>query len=61
MSDEQRRRPRRDQPITAPLAADEVTARLDHVYAQIPSTLDAALRKAQKRAIGPEFWIKEGR
>lgn len=36
--------------------ASEVTARLDQVYATEPSGLDPALRRAQRRSIGPEFW-----
>jgi metal-responsive CopG/Arc/MetJ family transcriptional regulator len=35
---------------------DEVTARLDEVYAREPSALDPALRRVQRRSIGPEFW-----
>jgi metal-responsive CopG/Arc/MetJ family transcriptional regulator len=35
---------------------DEITARLDHLYAAEPSALDAPLRRAQRRSLGAEDW-----
>ncbi|MBD0318972.1 MAG: ChpI protein, partial [Gemmatimonadetes bacterium] len=34
----------------------EITARLDQVYDAQPSTLDPALRRAQRRSIAQEAW-----
>jgi metal-responsive CopG/Arc/MetJ family transcriptional regulator len=34
----------------------KVTERLNAVYGEEPSTLDPALRKAQRGALGPEAW-----
>jgi metal-responsive CopG/Arc/MetJ family transcriptional regulator len=36
--------------------ASEITALLDRLYADEPSALDPALRRAQQRAVGPERW-----
>ena len=35
---------------------DEITGRLDHLYSTEPSTLDAPLRRAQRRSLGSEDW-----
>ena len=35
---------------------DEITARLDQLYAAEPSVLDAPLRRAQRRSLGAEDW-----
>lgn len=35
---------------------EDVTARLNRVYAEEPSGLDPALRDAQARSVGPEEW-----
>jgi metal-responsive CopG/Arc/MetJ family transcriptional regulator len=35
---------------------DEITARLDHLYSSEPSTLDAPLRRAQRRSLGTGDW-----
>jgi predicted transcriptional regulator len=35
---------------------DEITARLDHLYATEPSALDAPLRRAQRRSLGTGDW-----
>jgi metal-responsive CopG/Arc/MetJ family transcriptional regulator len=35
---------------------DDITARLDRVYADESGTLDPALRRAQVRSLGPDRW-----
>jgi metal-responsive CopG/Arc/MetJ family transcriptional regulator len=34
----------------------EITARLNQLYADEPSGLEPAMRRAQQRSIGPEQW-----
>lgn len=41
--------------LLAEADSDEVTARLDAVYAEEPSTLDPALREAQSRVLSEEW------
>ena len=36
--------------------APDTTSRLDRLYANESSALDAALRRVQQRALGPERW-----
>jgi len=42
--------------FVARYSENEITSRLDDLYASEPSALDAALRRAQRRSLGTGDW-----